>query len=449
VDADGDSYGNPVLSTVACLQPLGYGVDNTDCDDLDASAYPGGSEVCDGTDNNCDNQTDEGVTSTFFVDSDDDGYGDPASPISACFAPGGSSVNGLDCNDGQSSVHPGAIEVCDGADNDCDTLVDNNPAIADTWYADLNGNGLGDASNSQLACSQPSGYVLNADDCDDLIAVSTSVTEDADCDGAVTAADCDDGDPNSTVIAADADCDGSPTIADCNDSRVEGLYAAFETDSSCPLSYWDMETLDSAGSVIDVVGGVSLLTYGSPVVVPGKSGTTYAMNGCGDYFLSSAGFPSALQGNNPRSISAWAYLGAKGGDGDGATPIAGFGGASPLCGGTSFSLNYYTIGTSNDGPMLVTCSNDIAPSGSAWALDSWHHMVGTHDGSTMTIYVDGVAVGSMATALNTGAGFNHVGIGVDTWWSASAHYMCNGRVDEVKLYDYALSPAEVTELFLL
>ena len=61
----------------------------------------------------------------------------------------------------------------------------------------------------------------------------------------------------------------------------------------------------------------------------------------------------------------------------------------------------------------------------------------------MTIYVDGVAVGSKVTALNTSASFNHVGIGVDTWWSAGYHYMCNGRVDEVKLYDYALSPAEV------
>lgn len=99
--------------------------------------------------------------------------------------------------------------------------------------------------------------------------------------------------------------------------------------------------------------------------------------------------------------------------------------------------------------MLGTCGNDIRPSASAWALDSWHHMVGTHDGSTMTIYVDGVAVGSKVTALNTSASFNHVGIGVDTWWSAGYHYMCNGRVDEVKLYDYALSPAEVTQLFLL
>jgi nitrous oxidase accessory protein NosD len=59
-DADGDGFGNPLITIQACTAPPGYVADNTDCDDTHATVYPGAPEICDGLDNNCNGQIDEG-----------------------------------------------------------------------------------------------------------------------------------------------------------------------------------------------------------------------------------------------------------------------------------------------------------------------------------------------------------------------------------------------------
>lgn len=62
----------------------------------------------------------------FFADVDGDGYGDPASSLPGCSAPVGYVSDNTDCNDGDSFVNPGAIEICGNAvDEDCDGLLDN------------------------------------------------------------------------------------------------------------------------------------------------------------------------------------------------------------------------------------------------------------------------------------------------------------------------------------
>jgi hypothetical protein len=120
------------------------------------------AEVCNGQDDNCDGQTDEGVQTTFYRDGDGDGYGGATSSQQACTAPSGYVTNNTDCNDGSAAIHPGATEVCgDGIDQDCSgadvacssndddgdgvlNSMDNCPSVANPNQADLDGDGLGD-----------------------------------------------------------------------------------------------------------------------------------------------------------------------------------------------------------------------------------------------------------------------------------------------------------------
>ena len=130
-DADGDGYGTALISIQACSKPAGYVANKTDCEDGDATVHPGAPEKCDGIDNNCNGQTDEGfVKTTWYKDGDGDGYGDPLISVKSCSVPAGYVTNKRDCDDGKATVHPGAPDICDGLDNDCDGVIDENcPAI--------------------------------------------------------------------------------------------------------------------------------------------------------------------------------------------------------------------------------------------------------------------------------------------------------------------------------
>ena len=173
VDADADGYGNPSYRQRACDQPSGYVADDTDCDDGDASAHPGAAELCDGVDNDCQGDVDEDDAtdaSTWYADADGDGYGDAGSDATACSQPTGHVADDTDCDDADAAVNPGASEICNGTDDDCDALTDeDDPDLADasTWYADGDGDGYGDAGSSLSACDQPTGYVADDTDCDD------------------------------------------------------------------------------------------------------------------------------------------------------------------------------------------------------------------------------------------------------------------------------------------
>ena len=95
-----------VVVTESDLDGDGY-LEGDDCDDNDASIYPGAVETCDGVDNNCDGTVDEGVTDTFYTDADGDGFGDSESTVEACDAPDGTVPNGNDCDDTEASCfHP-------------------------------------------------------------------------------------------------------------------------------------------------------------------------------------------------------------------------------------------------------------------------------------------------------------------------------------------------------
>jgi hypothetical protein len=198
-DADEDGYGRSgAAPEYACSAPAGKVANHADCDDWTAACHPGATELCDGMDNDCNGQIDEGDACgsppTWYVDADADGYGDPAGAVAVWNQPSGYVANGNDCDDACADCHPGAAEVCDGKDNNCDGQIDEGRACepGPLWYRDADGDGYGNPADFVQAAQQPDGYVPNAGDCDDTEAgvnpgqvIDCANGKDDDCDGFV------------------------------------------------------------------------------------------------------------------------------------------------------------------------------------------------------------------------------------------------------------------------
>jgi hypothetical protein len=123
VDNDRDGYGAMgSIPIEACGRPDGYVEDASDCDDRNRARNRAVTESCNLLDDDCDGQVDDGAfVAFFFADADDDGFGDPLAPTpgTSCLAPLGFVANFDDCDDTDVNVFPGALEVCDGRDGDC------------------------------------------------------------------------------------------------------------------------------------------------------------------------------------------------------------------------------------------------------------------------------------------------------------------------------------------
>ncbi len=253
-DADGDGYGNPLISLHACDRPGGYVANGLDCNDFVASINPGRPELCDGIDNNCDGHIDENAS----ADSDSDGVTDCVDACPATAAGQWVDTNGCSCAQlGQSapvvSVQPGNASVCSGqsgafcvsasgsgtltyqwqkggvnisgatgscytatqagtyrcvVSNTCGSTTSSAASLAVaatvTWFADADGDGYGNSLINLQACNQPIGYVANGSDCNDADSVvhpgaSDSCGADRDCDGHA---------PGPTTWYRDVDGDG-------------------------------------------------------------------------------------------------------------------------------------------------------------------------------------------------------------------------------------------------
>lgn len=130
-----------------------------DCDDANSLIYPGGEEVCDGKDNDCDGLTDEGCY-TCLADWDNDSFPE-------C----------LDCNDHDYTIYPGTAEICDGKDNDCDGLIDEGCCVC---YDDLDRDGYSDCWDCND--NDPTVYPGATERCDQKDNNCNGLTDESWCD---------------------------------------------------------------------------------------------------------------------------------------------------------------------------------------------------------------------------------------------------------------------------
>ena len=237
-----------------------------DCDDSNSAINPAATEICNGDiDDNCNGTADDAdntVTGqgTYYADGDGDGYG--GALILACIQPSGTITTGGDCYDASTDIYPGAPEACNGIDEDCDGVADNNPQSF--FYPDMDGDGFG-AGDPIQTCTQPANTSTNHLDCDDTNSAVSPVSQeicnsglDDDCDG--QADDADGSVSGQNIYYSDADTDGygtgdmivaciqpdntSSTNDDCNDDNSSINPAATEicnssVDDDCNIATED------------------------------------------------------------------------------------------------------------------------------------------------------------------------------------------------------------------
>ena len=296
-DTDGDGFGADGQTVAACDQPVGHSSSADDCNDDDTAYYPGAPEEdcsdpadynCDGLsnyedvdgdgdaacqdcddnnpavhslavescnaiDDDCDGLVDEaGATgeSTWYLDADGDTYGRADGSQVACNAPAGFVAVSADCDDLDASSFPGATELCDGVDNDCNGLDDADNAGVDDQESDDDGDGQwecqGDCNDSDAL-----NFLANPETCDGQDNDCDAATEagdgesDDDSDGVINCADCDDG--NATVFPGappvcddvDHDCDGAVDLDADGDGFSDELCGGSDCDDADPSLFPD------------------------------------------------------------------------------------------------------------------------------------------------------------------------------------------------------------------
>jgi hypothetical protein len=305
-DFDGymDSTSDGTYTANGCI-PVGcQTVPGNDCDDTNGSIKPGAVEVCDGIDNDCDDLIDDDDPeiidqSTWYADADSDTYGDANNSALACNQPDGYLSDNTDCNDSDSAINPGAVEICDGIDNDCDTAIDegfdvdgdtyttcggdcdDNDALAhpdQIWYEDSDGDGYSSA-NILVQCERPIDYKAESEltaisvDCNDSDSAMNPGADEV-CDGIDNDCDAGTGDGSGEGWFGGS-CDGPDA-----DLCEEGMYECINGMQSCSDITGDIGEICSDGMDNDCDGTVdeSNASGGTVVTVYPVADTTVDSN---------------------------------------------------------------------------------------------------------------------------------------------------------------------------
>jgi len=208
----------------------------------------------------------------------------------------------------------------------------------------------------------------------------------------------------------------------------------FRASQPSMMAYWPLD-----GNGEDASGNGHTLSFvGDPTFVPGHFGQALSLNGVNQYAKTAK---LVLNTSEPFSVSAWVYWNGGGG---GSNPTFLSQDGVNISG---FWLQKHRDGrfrtAMRDGDSTTLSGDCIVESGPVPVVDTWYHLVGIYTGSELNLYVDGTLVDSKP--FNSGfAALGSMIIGAGKWKTTSDHW--DGLIDEVKVFNYALSDADVATL---
>jgi hypothetical protein len=350
-DVDQDTYGNAASTVPSCdaTAPAGYVSNSTDCNDSDAAVNPAATEVCNAIDDDCDGQTDEGVSTTYFADADGDGYG-VGNGQPYCTDPGaGFSISGGDCNDADVNVNPGVTsDGCNNIDDNCDGATDEDAIFLD-YYVDADGDGFGTGSATS-SCSAIAGSATADGDCNDANAsINPGVASDLcdnvdnDCDGAT--------DEDATFLNYYVDADGDGFGTGNATSSCSAIAGSTTADGDCDDANADInpgEVEVCNGVDDDCAGGIdnglTFVTYYQDTDQDGFGNAAVSQTTCN-------GAPAGYITDNTDCNDAQILYADTDGDGFGA-------GAPAACGVTSSTDCDNSVATTFPGALEICNSVD-------------------------------------------------------------------------------------------